>query len=137
MNAKKKNHILLILTLVVVELLKTLFVSLQCTTEKAISPEYDLAYMALLNEKDQQQQEEDTTTLRDPEEMEYEVGDNSSISSNTPADAPPAYEEVMKKEQEQIEEVEKLPNKPKERPSVDAMMFGKQQDVTGENWKYM
>lgn len=113
-----------------VELLKTLFVSLQCTTEKAISPEYDLAYMALLNEKDQQQQEEDTTTLRDPEEMEYEVGDNSSISSNTPADAPPAYEEVMKKEQEQIEEVEKLPNKPKERPSVDAMMFGKQQDVT-------
>ncbi|KAI8057395.1 hypothetical protein BDF21DRAFT_440923 [Thamnidium elegans] len=35
-----------------VELLKGLFIKLQETNEKAISPEYDLAYMALLNEKD-------------------------------------------------------------------------------------
>ncbi|CAO3672854.1 unnamed protein product [Rhizopus stolonifer] len=109
-----------------VELLKTLFVSLQNTTEKAISPEYDLAYMALLNEKDQHE-EEDNKTLKDSEDMDYETTDNFSALSNLPMDAPPSYEEVVKNP-EVIEEKKSL--KPKERPSVDTMMFGKQQDVT-------
>lgn len=34
------------------ELLKTLFINLEQTQEKAISPEYELAYMALLNERE-------------------------------------------------------------------------------------
>ncbi|OAD68228.1 hypothetical protein PHYBLDRAFT_183194 [Phycomyces blakesleeanus NRRL 1555(-)] len=35
-----------------VYLLRSLFINLQNTSQRAISPEYDLAYMALLNEKD-------------------------------------------------------------------------------------
>ncbi|KAI9302222.1 hypothetical protein BJ944DRAFT_123824 [Cunninghamella echinulata] len=40
-----------------VKLLRDLFIQLQETNERAISPEYDLAYMALLNEKDNQENE--------------------------------------------------------------------------------
>ncbi|KAG1439237.1 hypothetical protein G6F56_012356 [Rhizopus delemar] len=82
--------------------------------------------MALLNEKDQHE-EEDNKTLKDSEDMDYETADNFSTPSNLPMDAPPSYEEVVKNP-EVIEEKKFL--KPKERPSVDAMMFGKQQDVT-------
>ncbi|KAG1179576.1 hypothetical protein G6F71_000942 [Rhizopus microsporus] len=116
-----------------VELLKTLFVNLQYTSERAISPEYDLAYMALLNERDQQGDDTNSTDTdkeaitKDTEEVEYEATDNASLSS-TPADAPPSYDEVVNKTDVIMEE--KTPTKPKERPSVDAMMFGKQQDVT-------
>lgn len=116
------------------ELLKTLFVNLQYTSERAISPEYDLAYMALLNERDQQGDDTNSTDTdkeaitKDTEEVEYEATDNTSLSS-TPADAPPSYDEVVNKAGVIMEE--KTPTKPKERPSVDAMMFGKQQDVTG------
>lgn len=84
--------------------------------------------MALLNEKDQHE-EEDNKTLKDSEDMDYETADNFSTPSNLPMDAPPSYEEVVKNP-EVIEEKKFL--KPKERPSVDAMMFGKQQDVTGK-----
>lgn len=55
------------------ELLKALFINLQYTNEKAISPEYELAYMALLNEKESEdnastsvvQHQEDTAVPKD------------------------------------------------------------------------
>ncbi|KAI9248622.1 hypothetical protein BY458DRAFT_445771 [Sporodiniella umbellata] len=109
-----------------VELLKALFVNLQNTKEKAISPEYDLAYMALLNEKDQSE-EEDNKTLQDSEDMDCRMEESTVELSDIPSEAPPSYEDTIN----DVEVTQKKPpSKTKERPSVDAMMFGKQQDVT-------
>lgn len=53
------------LTHAVVGLLKDLFINLQQTHEKAISPQYDLAYMALLNEKDDDEDDKQAATTFD------------------------------------------------------------------------
>lgn len=65
----------------VVELLKRLFIDLQETQEKAISPEYDLAYMALLNEKD----DDDNNTATDvlPEEPSASSSTQNVVLSDT------------------------------------------------------
>jgi hypothetical protein len=180
--------------------LKELFINLQQTNEKAISPQTDLAYMALLNEKDEDdittdvpQKEQqifndtdaqmetvaepnptksNTTVIGDSTESldvdmtsAEKISDSFSnipnavsqiksddkntenentthiqedIRSNSP---PPAYHDIASiKEIEYASSDEKnetpssstdtAPVKPKERPSVDTMMFGKQQDVT-------
>ncbi|KAI9342437.1 hypothetical protein BD770DRAFT_329830 [Pilaira anomala] len=118
-----------------VELLKRLFIDLQETQEKAISPEYDLAYMALLNEKD----DDDNNTATDvlPEEPSASSSTQNVIFDIQPPNSPPpSYEDVVPDADEKLhfEDDIKKPMmdvpKVKERPSVDTMMFGKQQDVT-------
>jgi hypothetical protein len=171
------------LSVVVVNLLKDLFIQLQTTDEKAISPEYDLAYMALLNEKDEdditkkedvadaskeQQPETDTnyttadvdkhlsvnridtdmteTPILTPIEKtpdissdNYQTEDKSAISIEPtdegirPDSPPPAYHEISNVNRISFTDEKSKPEasiKAKERPSVDSMMFGKQQDVT-------
>lgn len=166
-------------------LLKELFLNLQQTNDRAISPQTDLAYMALLNEKD----DEDDTTTADAPQPESEdsdvkmetltdltsdastamVTDESlasfqaamkaseaildrvpdvspleSVASLTEPDVtpmeedvrsdspPPAYQDIASSSSKPMEpEKKQAPiSKPKQRPSVDTMMFGKQQDVT-------
>ncbi|KAK4509805.1 uncharacterized protein ATC70_007109 [Mucor velutinosus] len=184
-----------------VGLLRELFLNLHQTNDRAISPQTDLAYMALLNEKDdqddaatadvpqseQQQQtsketdvnmeavtepvsDESTAMMTDdsfaslqtamkasgarddqvpavsplqsselPTEDPHEDGMASmqeDIRSDSP---PPAYQDIASSSSKQNEpenkkapssSTAKAPSKPKQRPSVDTMMFGKQQDVT-------
>ncbi|KAI8642866.1 hypothetical protein BD408DRAFT_451474 [Parasitella parasitica] len=163
-----------------VGLLKELFLNLQQTNEKAISPQTDLAYMALLNEKDDQdhpsqndqqapsndidvQMEavaepnptESNTTVTELAEINM-IADGPNNAQDSPSDKenavpvwgdvrsdspPPAYQDIAsaeeikqarndKKAETASASTEKAPNKPKQRPSVDTMMFGKQQDVT-------
>lgn len=194
--------------MLVVELLKQLFINLQETNEKAISPEYDLAYMALLNEKDEQeeniispQQQQDiispqldvvlpeqqdvnlpqqdftlstssstqnvilsqnesidtetidsipdTEMLNDNEsfinmsdkdiDLEYRRTSFTSLPPNSP---PPSYNDIIPIDEDEKSHFEDDVKKPleipkvKERPSVDTMMFGKQQDVTGNIYYY-
>lgn len=168
-----------------------MFIQLENTNEKTISPEYDLAYMALLNEKDEEDafieapakdkqatQVEDTSTNDKQQRFEadtkYTTADadsdditealistpinktlNDNIPSNftdklqteeetrsftesaedamRPASPPPAYNEISNKHRESLIDQKskpKTPVKTKERPSVDSMMFGTQQDVT-------
>lgn len=203
-------------------MLKALFIKLQETNERAISPEYDLAYMALLNEKDEDPPaaeivvekvsasssvqnaplpslEEETTeedlismdkeTSIDADMTETDTSDSDPIpilkSSTTnedkdlfnalntelqtkstnsssssikmvdeevefefrrpsftneivpPNSPPPRYHDIVPAASEKIhfeDDIKKpIAEAPriKERPSVDTMMFGKQQDVTG------
>lgn len=185
---------------IVVELLKALFIKLQETQERAISPEYDLAYMALLNEKD----DDDTATETLVEETPVNTLINTNTKDNTndlidlktdimdlidlkedtdmvdaaadktlpddttppvelpstiseadvetafrrtsfsneippPDYSPPSYNDIVPDnmdippidEKVAIAVAEPEVLKGKERPSVDTMMFGKQQDVTG------
>lgn len=194
-----------------VELLEALFVNLQETNEKAISPEVELAYMALLNVKDEEdtptetgkdnksvdakkEEEvvttenataentttkdamiEDATAKEDTAEenkmdivnTEVEQADAVDVemkeSSPAPEDSinqgnistsdadidnefthadtippppkspPPAYEDIASNSNQVQPQDEKKPVEPfkvNQRPSVDTMMFGKQQDVT-------
>ncbi|GAN04328.1 hypothetical protein MAM1_0060c03788 [Mucor ambiguus] len=185
-----------------VGLLKELFLNLQQTNERAISPQTDLAYMALLNEKDdqddtatadvsqpseQQQASKDMdvnmetvteSTLDGPAAMATDdsfatlqtalkaseaigdqlpaasplqtsvslaedpnEGDATPMQEDIRSDSPPpAYQDIASSSLKQDEpEKKKVPSastskapasKPKQRPSVDTMMFGKQQDVT-------
>lgn len=184
-------------------MLKALFIKLEETQEPAISPEYELAYMALLNEKDDDtatevQTEEtpidtkeetlidtketfidtketfidakedtdmvDATELvsdkTEPVDDTNELADalQAELTTNTteltdpdvensfrrtsftseippPNSPPPSYVDIASVNTEPHFEDEKSaavePPKLKERPSVDTMMFGKQQDVTG------
>ncbi|RCH89780.1 ubiquitin-specific protease ubp2, partial [Rhizopus stolonifer] len=146
-----------------VSLLRELFISLQRCQERAISPQYDLAYMALLNEKEEQPQDQDMTEtkenqmktepdsnqtegtlsligdedMKEPVDTEMtDVNEKIPLSEDQditiPLDAPPPYEKVVS-EQDQLKHKpmdQKEPMEQKERPSVDIMMFGKQQDVT-------
>lgn len=184
------------------ELLKELFIKLQETDERAISPEYDLAYMALLNEKDEEAQVEETDnkenedTLSDLKKddaqqddlnkeesvdlkvedtdmldlvdkelplppspsvlLEETPGTDSDIENAfrhtsftteipPPTDSPPSYSDIVtESDMTPFKDEKSLPeedlsvvvtpevSKVKERPSVDTMMFGKQQDVTGK-----
>jgi hypothetical protein len=129
---------------------------LENTHEKTISPEYDLAYMALLNEKEKDDQDEPKTVIQqdgvvknsDEKKDNSEQGANEeggvSNANNTtvvPDDLPPAYEDIdetitsLDPPQDQPESSTRAAvTKTKERPSVDAMMFGKQQDVTGREY---
>ncbi|CEP08855.1 hypothetical protein [Parasitella parasitica] len=164
-----------------VGLLKELFLNLQHTNEKAISPQTDLAYMALLNEKENDQDDNDdalqddqqapqvqmeetvvepnptesNTTITETEDVEMTAANDvqhsfSSVQETAPLalesvrsdSPPPAYQEISAKEIKQTlfddekreaasaSSTEKVPAKLKQRPSVDTMMFGKQQDVT-------
>lgn len=191
-----------IICLVVVGLLKELFLNLQQTNEKAISPQTDLAYMALLNEKDED--EDDTTTnvsqkeqhaFNDTDVQMETVAESNPTKSNTtitgdrtepvdvdmttaeeisnsfsnaldivpqiesdgisterdnttpiqedirPDSPPPAYHDIAstkeiehaltdEKNEMPSSSTDTAPVKPRERPSVYTMMFGKQQDVT-------
>lgn len=181
-------------------MLKALFIKLQETQERAISPEYDLAYMALLNEKD----DDDTATETLVEETPVNTPINTNTKDNTndlidlktdikdlidlkedtdivdaaadktlpddttppvelsstiseadvetafrrtsfsneippPDYSPPSYSDIVPDnmdippidEKVTIAVAEPEVLKGKERPSVDTMMFGKQQDVTG------
>ncbi|KAL7327567.1 ubiquitin-specific protease ubp2 [Mucor circinelloides] len=186
-----------------VGLLKELFLNLQQTNERAISPQTDLAYMALLNEKDD---EDDTSTADAPRsEQQQAFGDNdvnmetvpepistessmmltddsiglsdidmkvteaqdndvSTFSTYPPSELltenasekketlmqedirsdspPPAYQDIASSSEQEkpvlFDEKKETPSSPltkapvklKQRPSVDTMMFGKQQDVT-------
>jgi hypothetical protein len=172
--------------------LKDLFIQLENTDEKAISPQYDLAYMALLNEKDEQdtttevpkQLEHVTQKDETGEQQEQQQSQSESDTKYTTADAtvdhmdiditetsiltpiektpdnnsftdksqanetpsteltdegircnspPPAYNEISNVNKDSFPGEKSKPEisiKGKERPSVDSMMFGKQQDVT-------
>ncbi|CAO3656591.1 unnamed protein product [Mucor hiemalis] len=174
-----------------VELLEGLFINLQETNEKAISPEVELAYMALLNVKDEEVVAKETEKDDKLSEVKEEVATSENVASeedkmeeasteveqldvdtemkessplpsdpinqgnkstsdvdieyefthagftaNTippPKSPPPAYDEIPSSFH-QIQPVDdKKPaesSKPNHRPSVDTMMFGKQQDVT-------
>ncbi|KAI9245928.1 hypothetical protein EDC94DRAFT_529888 [Helicostylum pulchrum] len=120
-----------------VELLKGLFIKLQETNEKAISPEYDLAYMALLNEKDEDIAGAEINVEKANEEVEFEFRRTSFTNEIAPPNSPPpSYHDIVPTTSEKIhfednlkEPIAEAP-KTKERPSVDTMMFGKQQDVT-------
>lgn len=177
---------------IVVELLKTLFVDLQETNEKAISPAIDLAYMALLNEKEEEETIQDTGSSKEEKEttettettdttsameeveedkktfvdtvmedvpsseansinqadktrrssdIEYEFA-HANFTSNvipSPSSPPPSYEDIAPEAANSTfeTEIKKDIERPKfkERPSVDNMMFGRQQDVTGKEKK--
>lgn len=183
---------------IVVGLLRELFLNLEQTNERAISPQTDLAYMALLNEKDDQ---DDATTEDAPQQASKEMdvnmetvtepssnessaiamddsfasiqaalkrsdaifdrvpdvsplesstvslvegpneGDVAPMQEDVRSDSPPpAYQDIASSSSKQNEpEKKQAPSpstsktpvsKPKQRPSVDTMMFGKQQDVT-------
>ncbi|KAI8997594.1 hypothetical protein BDB01DRAFT_771683 [Pilobolus umbonatus] len=131
-----------------VELMKDLFINLQQTTEKAISPEYELAYMALLDEREEDRKHtEDTHTVKASSDIIHESLNSENIpvqkdivgvkdpklntAHDTELDPLPSYEDIQHKTPDFIPEKKKECSVPvKERPSVDAMMFGKQQDVT-------
>ncbi|KAI7905711.1 uncharacterized protein BX663DRAFT_500635 [Cokeromyces recurvatus] len=108
-----------------VNLLKELFLNLQQSQEKAISPQYDLAYMALLNKKEDDE-DVDVPDTNEKNTMSLQKTALESESSNTirPHSPPPSYDELDDERQGSSKGVIK------ERPSVDTMMFGKQQDVT-------
>ncbi|KAI8366547.1 hypothetical protein BD560DRAFT_400644 [Blakeslea trispora] len=133
-----------------VELLKELFVQLQHCKERAISPQYDLAYMALLNQKEEEEGEEatgecliDTSLPQDgqkdePADTEMTDAVEHHLDDQTPEqtikeedlEAPPSYESVVSKDKLKQPLVDAKKSEPKERPNMDTMMFGRQQDVT-------
>lgn len=169
----KKPHKIII----VVSLLRDLFNNLVNTSQRAISPAYELAYMALLNEKEdeeaaeEKQKAEGSPDAQVPESSNTTIEEDQDSKSNTPSyidekgasapssdtdglnteplderititdensiptDEPPAYEDVIK-DPPLIDEKKPLPPDPpkaaaKNKPNVANMMFGKQQDVTG------
>ncbi|OBZ83177.1 Ubiquitin carboxyl-terminal hydrolase 2 [Choanephora cucurbitarum] len=156
-----------------VTLLKELFCNIQRCKERAISPQYDLAYMALLNEKDDSIQEEeskkpaeegpsqlveqddindgsemnvgdDIQNAKDSEAVDTEmmeaIRDDSDIQATVTEvpvkdedislEAPPSYESIVSEEKLKQPLVDAKKPEQKERPNVDSMMFGRQQDVT-------
>ncbi|KAI7888447.1 uncharacterized protein EV154DRAFT_425602 [Mucor mucedo] len=115
-----------------VELLKELFIKLQETHERAISPEYELAYMALLNEKDEDstevEEKKDEDTLPDLKKEDERT--SFTLEIPPPIDSPPKYSDIVTDSEaipsldEKVlpEAVEPEVSKVKERPSADTMI---------------
>ncbi|KAI8982326.1 hypothetical protein BDF20DRAFT_817902 [Mycotypha africana] len=108
-----------------VGLLRELFLNLQHTNEKAISPQYDLAYMALLNEKEEEEQKQQ---LQQPEQLQQST---PIMDERLPDELPPSYEESEANRSVSVSELTATTKEVKKvKPSVDSMLFGRQQDVT-------
>ncbi|KAI8377998.1 uncharacterized protein BYT42DRAFT_496848 [Radiomyces spectabilis] len=77
-----------------VNLLRSLFLDMKNSTQKAISPAYDLAYMALLNEKEEPATAEPVSQADNDQSDSVEKSENSNsdaaASTNPPQDTEPA-----------------------------------------------
>ncbi|KAI9318471.1 hypothetical protein BX666DRAFT_1855352 [Dichotomocladium elegans] len=109
--------------------LRDLFINLGSTTEWAISPTYDLAYMALLNGKEFEEIEESnnsSTAVSAPSKVEKSVNRPEDPSGDPEHEDPPAYDEAVRTKNPVT--IEDKKSKPVRRPSAATMMLGKQQD---------